>query len=261
MNNSPAIMSDLTTSFWHAFAVPDSAMLGVKIPRKTLTDNAALTQADKALVNASLKSIEWRYTLKPDTVNIPTLLDDKREYLEIAVLAVTLKDRSKVKALCHLLHQHIPYPLLIAVSDAGDVALSLAEKQINQSDSSKLTIHHYSDTGWLSAIPDARLSPFFADMAFDALSRVSLFDFYRDLVSRVTKLEAASWTGHYRTAPHHKGDDDTLAQRLSELKALEAALNALRHQSSKAVQMNQKVKLNLQAQELKHKITALKATL
>jgi len=261
MNDSSAMMSDLPSRFWHVLALPDRAMLGVKITRKTLTDNAALTQADKALLQTSLKSIEWRYTLKPDTVNIPTLIDDKREYLEIAVLAVTLKDRSKVKALCHLLHQHIPYPLLLAVSDVGDLALSLAEKQINQSDSSKLTLHCHYDTGWLSAIPDERLNPFFANMTFDALSKVSLFDFYRDLIVRVTKLEASSWTGNYRTAPHQKDDDATLVQRLSELKALEVALNALRNQSSKAVQMNQKIKLNLQAQELKRKITALKATL
>lgn len=195
------------------------------------------------------------------TVNIPTLPDDKREYLEIAVLAVTLKDRSKVEALCHLLHQHIPYPLLLAVSDVGDLALSLAEKLINQSDSSKLTLYCHYDTGWLSAIPDERLNPFFANMTFDALSKVSLFDFYRDLIVRVTKLEASSWTGNYRTDPHQKDDDATLVQRLSELKALEVALNARRNQSSKAVQMNQKIKLNLQAQELKRKIMALKATL
>lgn len=49
---------------------------------------------------------------------------------------------------------------------------------------------------------------------------------------------------YFRTwiAAHaHQGDAATLAQRLSPLKALETCHNALRNQSRKAVQMNQKV--------------------
>lgn len=274
----------LAEQFWQAIALPDNALLGVKIPKKTLTDNAALTSTDKALVKEVLKSIEWRYSLKSENVNIPSFEDGIHEYLEIAALKVVVKSNAKTKQLCRLLHQHIPYPLLLVIeaeSHEGErewqLALSLADKRINQADSNKLTIEHQYDTGWLnpstasskrSSATNEFQQAFFNDMAFSSLSKVSLYDFYLDLIAKFNRFEAAKFTGTYKTelndidaSSSDTNKDHDLTLRLHELKALESALSVVRSKIKKATQMNQKVKLNVEAKLLKQQIATIKASI
>ncbi len=285
INKAPLTMpKTLAEQFWQAIALPENALLGVKIPKKTLTDNAALTSTDKALVKEIIKSIEWRYSLKPESVNIPSFEDGIHEYLEIAVLKVVVKSNAKTKPLCRLLHQYIPYPLLLVIEaephereQEGQLALSLADKRINQVDSNKLTIEYQYDTGWLN--PSTAISKsvsvtsefeqaFFSDMAFSRLSKVSLYDFYLDLIAKFNRFEAAKFTGIYKTELNNidassndpnKAHDLTL--KLHELKALESALSVVRGKIKKATQMNQKVKLNVEAKELKKQIAAIKPSI
>ena len=167
----------LLTNFINDFNFPRETKLGVKIPKKTLLDNTDLTSADKAIVKDVLKSIDWAYTLKPETINIPTYEDGVREYLEIAVLLVKVKSLNKTKQLCKLLHGVIPYPTMLIVEHEESIALSVADKRINQADSHKLTIESQFDSGWIAPpINDIQLS-FLTDFSLTTCSTVSLYDY------------------------------------------------------------------------------------
>lgn len=96
--------NSLLTELIANFKLPNETKLGVKIPKKTLSDNTELSSNDKNIIKDILKSIDWAYTLKPDTINIPTFEDGVREYLEIAVLQIKVKNLNKTKQLCKLLH-------------------------------------------------------------------------------------------------------------------------------------------------------------
>ncbi|CAM3165775.1 DUF4391 domain-containing protein [Vibrio rarus] len=235
------------------FGFPKSTELGVKVPKKTITDNTSLTSNDKQLIKDVLKSLVWRYTIKPETVNIPVFEDGVHVYKEIAVLHVKVKDNTKTKQLCKLLHQQIPYPTVLFVELADNVCVSLADKRVNQVDHSKLTIEHQYDTGWVDVgLKEPLYVDFFSDLKFETCSVVSLYDFYFSLIQKLNGLEAAKKTGKYST-----GVEEDLTPLLVELEHLEAQLSTIRNKLKKETQMNTKMRLNVEAKKVKQAISVI----
>ncbi|WP_261817621.1 DUF4391 domain-containing protein [Vibrio gallicus] len=239
------------------FAFPKSTELGVKVPKKTIADNASLSSGDKPLIKEVLKSLVWRYTMKPETVNIPVFEDGLHEYKEIAILHVIVKSTNKTKQLCKLLHHQIPYPTMLVVEYEDSVALSLADKRINQVDHSKLTIEHQYDTGWIgSEVTDTFVLDFFSDFRFDHCSTLSLYDFYSGLIQKLNFLEAAKTTGKYGNS-----NEKDLTPLITELAMLEGQLQTIRNKIIKETQMNTKMRLNVEARKVKQAISAITSQL
>lgn len=248
--------TSLCDHFLGALQCPDAAFLGKKVAKKILMDNASLSSTDKALVRDVLKSIEWRYSFKPDTVKIPSFEDGIHEYEEVAILCVAVKSKVKTKQVCRLLHQHIPYPLLLIVSHENAIALSVADKRISQADNSQLMIEHQYDTGWLEGEITPIQQAFFDDMAFASMATTSLYDFYLDWITKFNRFDAAKFTGRYGSEAETTSENP-LSQLLVDLKALEAELHSLRQRLKKTTQMNEKVRLNVQARTLKQQIAEI----
>ena len=99
-----------------ALRLPQQARLEQRIPKKLLLENSTATAADKRLLNDAIEEIRWIAALKPHTIGIPAYHDAIREYLEIAVLAVTLRSDltpARQTRLAALIHRAIPYPLFL----------------------------------------------------------------------------------------------------------------------------------------------------
>ena len=250
----------LLNNFISNFKLPSETKLGVKVPKKTLTDNTDLTSADKGIVKDILKSIDWAYTLKPETINIPTYNDGVREYLEIAILLVKVKSLSKTKQLCKLLHSVIPYPTMLIVEFEESLALSAADKRINQADSHKLTIENQFDSGWITPPTDDIQAKFLADFSLTNCSTVSLYDLYVDFINRFNRLESAKFTGVYGEN-QQPAESSEVTNVLHQLKSLESELSALRNKLKKESLMSNKVKLNVQARDIKKQLKQLKSQL
>ncbi|PML28909.1 hypothetical protein BCT82_05450 [Vibrio breoganii] len=247
--------STLAEQLLQAFGFPKSTELGVKVPKKTITDNTSLTTNDKQLLKDVLKSLVWLYTMKPETVNIPVFTDGVHDYKEVAVLHVKVKDNIKTKQLCKLLHQQIPYPTVLFVGLDNSVCVSLADKRVNQVDHSKLTIEHQYDTGWLNAnFKEQFYSDFLSDLKFEACSLISLYDFYFSLIQKLNGLEAAIKTGKYSSS-----SEKDLTPLLVELDQLEAKLKTIRNRIKKETQMNLKMRLNLEARKIKQEISVIQS--
>jgi len=240
--------------------LPNETKLGVKIPKKTLSDNTELSSNDKNIIKDLLKSIEWSYTLKPDTINIPTFEDGVREYLEIAILRVKVKNLNKTKQLCKLLHTNIPYPTLLLVEHEQSLAISVADKRINQADSHKLTIEKQFDSGWFNQPLEPVQQSFINDFSLSNCSTVSLYDLYSDFINKFNRLASAKFTGIYGSH-QQTSDSPQVTAVIEQLKSLEAELNALRNKLKTESLMNNKVKLNVQAREIKKQIKQLKELL
>jgi len=72
----------LADALYRNMALPEAAFLGTRITKKMLNDSAslngiALSAQEKKLISDVIQSIEWRYTLKPDTVNIAAWVTDQ----------------------------------------------------------------------------------------------------------------------------------------------------------------------------------------
>lgn len=272
--------------------LPDSTFLGTRITKKMLTDNNELSSHDKKLVTDVIQSIEWRNTLKPDTVNISIYATDTVEYLEVAVIRVVLKAGKKHKDrltnITKLLHTLIPYPVVLLVELQDELAISLADKRINQADKTKLVIEHIYNSDWLHPEKlSANENDFLNDFSLVNVSSLNYFELYQDLISMLIGLKASRISGNYKSKSSSisqsdnkpeaqlnieqntklassnfskKSNEDKTAL-LQKLEGLEAELASIRNKIKKETQMNVKMRLNIEAKNIKNLISKLKYSL
>ena len=269
--------------------LPESTFLGTRITKKMLIDNNELSSHDKKLVTDVIQSIEWRNTLKPDTVNISIYATDTVEYLEVAVIRVVLKAGKKHKDrltnITKLLHTLIPYPVVLLVELQDDLAISLADKRINQADKTKLVIEHIYNSDWLNPEKlSANENVFLNDFSLVNVSSLNYFELYQDLISMLIGLKASRISGNYKSKNSlvsqsdrkpeaqlnieqntkldssdfsEKSNEDKTAL-LQKLEGLEAELASIRNKLKKENQMNIKLRLNVEAQKIKQEIAAIR---
>ena len=269
--------------------LPESTFLGTRITKKMLIDNNELSSHDKKLVTDVIQSIEWRNTLKPDTVNISMYVTDTVEYLEIAVIRVVLKagkkNKDRLTNITKLLHTLIPYPVVLLVELQDELAISLADKRINQADKTKLVIEHIYNSDWLHPEKlSANENDFLNDFSLVNVSSLNYFELYQDLISMLIGLKASRISGIYKSKNSsisqsdrkpeaqlnieqntklassdfsEKSNEDKTAL-LQKLEGLDAELASIRNKLKKENQMNIKLRLNVEAQKIKQEIAAIR---
>ena len=119
-----------------ALCLPDSARVDQRVPKKLLLENGAPTASDKRLITDAIEDIQWLAALKPNTIGVPEYRDTQREYLEVAVLAVSLRGVIKpasLSRLAELVHRAVPYPVLLLLDARRneDAAAAAYEKAAN----------------------------------------------------------------------------------------------------------------------------------
>lgn len=90
MTVSPALTLSAQTLI-DALRLPEGCRVDQRVPKKLLLENGAPTAADKRLITEAIEEIQWVAVLKPNTIGVPDYRDTLREYLEIAVLTVTVR--------------------------------------------------------------------------------------------------------------------------------------------------------------------------
>lgn len=250
-------MSELPDANWfyQQLGLPEKALLQARIYKKQLLENADLTISDRKWINEEIESIEWRYTLKPATVAIPKYQDAEREYIEIALLHITLKANTHVKRLSEVVQRAIPYPLIVVFEHADSLLISLADKRINRSDSSKLTVEQFFESGWLhsSAAQSEVIAQFGSSLGFTQLAQLDLYAFYQSIITRLNALEAAKHTGKFTLTADVEADK-LRQEYLQTLKQLELQLTSLKAQVKNETQFNRKLEGNVQIKQLKQQI-------
>jgi len=292
----------LADALYRNMALPEAAFLGTRITKKMLTDSAshngiALSAQEKQLISDGIQSIEWRYTLKPDTVNIAAWVTEQLDYAEVALLHVRLElqptasdnqRHTSFTKLVTLLHKLIPYPLLVVAEQGEALALSLADKRINQADNTKWVVEHVYCAPWFTPHRiSAEQQVFLLDFSLKNAANFNYYALYQDLIAMLIALQTSSISGRYLAknqalqqvqAAAHSWHSEQSAQAvlgssaaeqsnsekvalLKQLASLEAQLTTIRNKLKKATQMNIKMQLNIEARQLKLTMADIKAQL
>lgn len=231
-----------------ALDLPDGSRVDQRVPKKLLLENAATTAADKRLINDSIEQMQWVAALKPNTIGLAEYNDDQREYLEIAVLAVSLKDTVKISGLTRiseLIHRAIPYPTLLLLAYQGETVISLAHKRWSQADSSKVVLDDVPTSVALSNDLDAKelITQDFLQSLSLSQPHISLLALYDSWIASVEALQAARLTGAY----HGKVTLEQISDRrraLSDCVRLEAEADRIKVLAAKEKQIARQVELN-----------------
>lgn len=242
-----------------ALRLPSGARVNQRVPKKLLIENGASTSSDKQQINEGIEEIQWVAALKPTNCGVPEYRDELREYLEVAILHLSLRSEARQPRLVELLHRAVPYPMLLVTSQQADLQLSLAHKRWSQNEAGKVVLDgdliraEIGDNGRLEA-------EFLSAMAITQQPRSNLYTLYQGWIDTLHALHVAQRTGCFRLAE----DSADAAARHYALQActeLEAMITGLRARAAKERQIARQVELNLQITRLRNALIEAKAKL
>jgi len=253
--NFPATIED----FYNNLAIPESCYLGKRLFKKLFHENSQLSATDRKAFKEDIESIEWKYTLKPSTINIPSFEDDAHEYLEVALLHVNLSSDKRHSRIAEVIQKAIPYPVIIVLSYSSSIAISVAMKRINRADSNKMVVEAHLETGWISLeSPEGWQRDFFDDFLIKNLSFQNFFLFYEDIAKRITAYNCATYTGAYILNIPKQGMHIEREEALRKLENLERELSMLRNKLKKEKNLGNQVILNTKSKQIKDRIEAIR---
>lgn len=250
-------MTPMTAAIITALQFPDSARVGRRVPKKLLLENGAPTASDKRLITDAIEEIQWLAALKPNTIGVPSYQDAQREYLEIAVLALTLRGTVKpasLARLAELVHRAVPYPVLLLM-EGPPLALSLAHKRWAQNEAGKIVLEgdlvlaslfHPAADDTATEVEHA----FVQSLPIAHQPRTSLHALYQGWMDCVQALQAARLTGTFQAAAT---PEQAVARRqaLADCERLKSEIKRLRTQAAKEKQLARQVEINLALGQLK----------
>ena len=232
-----------------ALALPGSALVDRRVPKSMLVENGAPTPGDKKRIRDGIEEIRWLAVLKPTTIGVAEYRDDAREYLEIAVLQVTLRPGARADRIIELMHRAVPYPVVLIAWEAETPDISLAHKRWSQGEAGKTVVD-----GEIIAAELGEGFPIEISSAFcDSLShqpRTTLYGLYQGWIDRLQALRVASVTGDFwvPTSPVVAADRSIALQ---EYLRLDAQIKDLRTAAGKEKQLARQVEMNLKLKNLR----------
>ncbi len=239
--------------------IPDSCKVGNTIFKKLFYENASMSSKDKDLFKDSVEKVVWEYSIKPDTLNIPTYKDETREYDEIAIISVRINDRTKCKKVAEIIQKTIPYPILLVLGQEDEVMLNVTHKSINQIDSSRNTIDEMLSTQW---IKNSKLSE--KDNKFLSLINIknflftNLYSFYNEIVKKINLYIASEFS----TNTLNEGVDvDRVKEITDNIVHMKGEIESFRRELKNEMHFNKKMRINIKIKELENKISEYKELL
>ena len=227
-----------------AMDLPPACLVNQRVPKKLFLENGAPTSSDKRQINSGINEIIWLAALKPNTIGVPSYRDEIREYLEIAVLSVSLHPHAKLNRLTELLHRAVPYPLVLCMSDEEGLSLSLVHKRWAQNEAGKTVLDcEPLILEGLNGGHEPHVAAFLGALALPLQTRTNMFDLYQGLQSTLLAFLAARQTGRFSQTDslgNHQERHDTLR----DCEQLQAEIASLRKAAQREKQVARQVALN-----------------
>lgn len=240
----------IASDLYKYLGLPNASLLDKRIYKKLFHEHAQMTSADKKALSEDVEQILWKYTLKPDTVQVRTYEDEQREYLEMAVIEVDLTNRKRASRIAEIIHRSIPYPVLLVAEDSGRVALSVAHKRFSLAENGAIVAEGLLTTPWIAAPTDTDTA-FLASLHFRNLSQMDFYALYQDIVLRVLTYNAAEWTGRFQLSNQPEAAQ---CEALEQCRELKREINRLKVAIRKESGFAEKVELNTLIKTLENRL-------
>ncbi len=248
---------------FEALGLPHPTHIRQRVPKKLLAEHSSATAADKRLIQDGVEEIVWLAALKPHLIGVPAYEDEQRQYVELAVLSLTLKAGAKIGRLIELVHRAVPYPVLLITIAADDgMSISLAHLRTSQNEADKTVL----DGELLSVMlplnepAGVPMDTFIAALALACQPQADLRALYQGWLDTVDALDIARETGAFdRSLTREQAVERH--QALQRCRQMKSRLTELRGRAQNERQLARQVALNLEIKQLLGGIEALQTTL
>lgn len=244
-----------------ALDLPDRALLNQRVPKKMLAEYGAPTATDRRQLNEGIEELRWVATLKPATIAVPAYRDEVREYLEINVLRLALREKARTNRIVELVHRAVPYLVVLIAGDVDSLSVSLAHKRWSLGESGKTVLDDaVVEARFDESLEAGVVDAFTTAIALQRQPRGDLNELYGGWVNVLLALQAARRTGEFvvRTSAERA---QLRHQALLDCTRLEAEMASLRAAAEKESQLARQVSLNLELQRLQADYAAAQARL
>jgi hypothetical protein len=232
--------------FMVALDLPAGSRVDLRVPKKVLLEHGAPTATDKRHITEGVEELVWLAALKPANIGVTEYRDEVREYLEIAVMRLTLRAGAKAVRLVELTHRAIPYPVLLLTEQGAELGLSAAHKRWSQGESAKTVLDGEVVSVEGGAPAESELwSNFGSALALGRQPRATLYVLYQGWIDTLLALQAARMTGVFSVAANLEVAASRRAA-LRECARLDVEIARIRAAASKERQMARRVDLNLE---------------
>jgi hypothetical protein len=243
-----------------ALDLPAGSRVDQRVPKKLLVENGAPTAGDKRQINEGIEELLWLAALKPTTIGVPEYRDEAREYLEIAVLQLVLREGAKATRLVELVHRAVPYPVLLLTEQKDQLALSAAQKRWSQGEAGKTVLDGEIVSARFDESANPELIPSFLDaLKLNQQSRVNLRALYGGWIDSALAWNAAEITLRFTLGDGL--DSSGREEALREFGRLEAEAARLRAAAKKEKQIAKRVELNLELKRVEGQLAITKEKL
>ena len=258
-------------AFLQHLDIPKACELNKPVFKKLFLDNGVLDATDRKCLADDVNKVRWLYILKPSTINIAPYHDQVREYPEVSVLQVELSNPNRLSRIANFINRSIPYPLiLIFTLEAGNktsMAISLADKRINQADKEKWVLEDSIHSDWI-ALTDETLgdqeknqAEFLASLKITDLPFKDFWSFYQSLMARVIASNCAVHSGSFTLGSNGKEEGNNRLDKLRELEKLDVQKTEIANKLKKEKQMGKQVELNTKVKKFNDRIAEIKSSL
>jgi hypothetical protein len=240
----------IMSEFVDALRLPLASRLDRRVPKKLLLEHGAPTSADKRYINEGIEEIRWMAALKPDTIGVPAFRNAECEYVEIALIALTLRPGAKGARLMELLHRAIPYPVLLLTNMPPVSSLSVAHKRWALNEGDKMVLDgEVIAIDWENGEACGWHARFLEALALERQLRTSLRSLYQGWLDLLTAALAARRTDVFAVADSSV-HSDTRREALRTCARLDAEIERVRAAAAKEKQMPRLVNLNAELKKL-----------
>jgi hypothetical protein len=244
---------------YEKMVIPDSCLLGKRVYKKLFRENAVLSATDKKALSDDVDTIYWQYTFKPSTMPIKRYQDETREYLEVALLQINLKNIRRVKRLAEIIHRAIPYPLILVFVFDSSCLISLAHKRFSQAEKEAIVAEDFQASSWLdlSDLRGVQLA-FLESMDLSTWSHLHFYAFYKAAIERVVALNCAEYSGAYSLETQKGLSVDEQISKLKLIEKLQQEKAENKNKLKKEKNLGTQVQLNTKIKQIKDRIETIK---
>ncbi|MBW2605881.1 MAG: DUF4391 domain-containing protein [Deltaproteobacteria bacterium] len=249
-------------ALYEKMMIPESCRLGKRVYKKLFHENAKLSATDKKALRDDVDTILWQYTFKPTTIPIQPYEDDQREYHEVVLLQVNLKQTGRVNRLAEIVHRAIPYPLFVVFVSDTTCLISLAYKRFSQAEKEAIVAEGFQATGWLDlSNPTENQAAFLESLDISTWPHTHFFAFYRAAMDRVIAWACAEHSGHYSLEIPNGLSVDDRVNKLKKVEKLQQEKSEIQGKLKKEKNLGTQVQLNTQIKQITDRIKAVKSEL
>ena len=128
---------------------PKSTRVNKFIPKNRFYDGARITPAVKNAFTSDVERVTWVSKLSPDTLSI-----SKKNWPEIEVIKVELKNTNYNPGILQAIDTAIPYPILFILTKGGLTKFAISYKEPNRKDENYAKVDTMFETEWNSPLTD-----------------------------------------------------------------------------------------------------------